>query len=370
MALIKIKRGTQEAVSRLVLAEGELALALDTGNLYGGLTSGAACLNPTGGTSETAEKLKTPRSFSITGDASAPAVNFDGTENVQLQLTLANIAALSAGTYCKVTVNSKGQVTAGTTLEISDLPDNIPTSMISGLGTAAAANTGTASGNVPVIQSNDKLLETLIPDLSGTYVPITTLINGKPLSGNVTLSASDVGAIPATAKGAASGVAELDSTGKVPASQLPAYVDDVVDAYVVSGAAAFSSGWLSANSGGAALTPDANKIYVVLSAGQYQNLTFRWSGTVYVEISPSLALGETASTAFPGDKGKVAYDHAQVKSGNPHGVTAEMISAAPASHVDVIASASTLGHIKASGDFSVAGDGTMSIASIDGGTFE
>ena len=369
MATIQIKRGLQEAVSRLSLAQGELAVALDTGNVYVGTPTGNVQVNPSGGTADVAVKLQTPRAFSITGDASAPAVNFDGTENVQLQLTLANIAALSAGTYCKVTVNSKGQVTAGTTLEISDLPDNIPTSMISGLGTAAAANTGTASGNVPVIQSNNKILETLIPDLSGTYVPITTLINGKPLSGNVTLSASDVGAIPATAKGAASGVAELDSTGKVPASQLPAYVDDVVDAYVVSGAAAFSSGWLSATSGGAALTPDANKIYVVLSAGQYQNLTFRWSGTVYVEISPSLALGETASTAYPGDKGKVAYDHAQVKSGNPHGVTAEMISAAPASHVDVVASASTLGHIKASGDFSVAGDGTMSVALVDGGTF-
>ena len=370
MAVIQIKRGPQEAVSRLSLAQGELAVALDTGNVYVGTTSGNIHVNPSGGTADVAAKLQTPRSFSITGDASAPAVNFDGTENVQFQLTLANIAALSAGTYCKVTVNAKGQVTSGTTLTVSDLPSDIPAEKISGLGSAAYAATGTTSGKVPVIQSNNKILETLIPDLSGTYVPITTLINGKPLSGNVTLSASDVGAIPATAKGAASGVAELDSTGKVPASQLPAYVDDVVDAYVVSGAAAFSSGWLSATSGGAALTPDANKIYVVLSAGQYQNLTFRWSGTVYVEISPSLALGETASTAYPGDKGKVAYDHAQVKSGNPHGVTAEMISAAPASHVDVVASASTLGHIKASGDFSVAGDGTMSIASIDGGTFE
>ena len=369
MALIKIKRGTQEAVSRLVLAEGELALALDTGNLYGGLTSGAACLNPTGGTSETAEKLKTPRSFSITGDASAPAVNFDGTENVQLQLTLANIAALSAGTYCKVTVNAKGQVTAGTTLEISDLPDSIPTSKISGLGTASAANTGTASGNVPVIQSNGTLLASLLPDLSGLYVPVSATVNGKLVSGNPTLTADDVGAIPASAKGAASGVAELDSTGKVPVAQLPSYVDDVINAYIVSGAEAFSSGWLSASDGGSALTPDPSVIYVVLSSGQYQNLTFRWSGTVYVEISPSLALGETASTAFPGDKGLVAYNHALVTSGNPHGVTAEMISAAPESHVDVVASASTLGHIKASIDFSVGGDGTMSIAQVDGGTF-
>lgn len=370
MALIKIKRGTQEAVSRLVLAEGELALALDTGNLYGGLTSGAACLNPTGGTSETAEKLKTPRSFSINGDASAPAVNFDGTENVQLQLTLANIASLSAGTYCKVTVNAKGQVTAGTTLEISDLPDSIPTSKISGLGTASAANTGTASGNVPVVQADGKLLASLLPDLSGLYVPVSATINGKPVSGNPTLTADDVGAIPASAKGAASGVAELDSTGKVPVSQLPSYVDDVVNSYVVEGAEALSSGWLSASDGGEAMAPDANKIYVVLSEGQYQNLTFRWSGSMYVEISPSLALGETASTAYPGDKGKTAYDHSQIMNGNPHGVTPEMIHAAPESHVSAIASFSQLGHIKASSDFSVAEDGTMSIASIDGGTFE
>ena len=369
MAIIQIKRGNQEAVSRLLLAQGELAVALDTGNVYVGTPTGNVQVNPSGGTADVAVKLQTPRAFSITGDASAPAVNFDGTENVQLQLTLANIAALSAGTYCKVTVNAKGQVTAGTTLEISDLPDSIPTSKISGLGTASAANTGTASGNVPVIQADGKLLASLLPDLSGLYVPVSATINGKPVSGNPTLTADDVGAIPSTSKGAASGVAELDSTGKVPVSQLPSYVDDVVNSYVVEGAEALSSGWLSASDGGEAMAPDANKIYVVLSDGEYQNLTFRWSGTVYVEISPSLALGETASTAFPGDKGLVAYNHALITNGNPHGVTAEMISAAPASHVDVVASAATLGHIKASGDFSVAGDGTMSIAQVDGGTF-
>ena len=38
---------------------------------------------------------------------------------------------------------------------------------------------------------------------------------------------------------------------------------------------------------------------------------YRWSGTIFVEISKSLALGETASTAFPGDKGKIAYDYSQ-----------------------------------------------------------
>ena len=50
------------------------------------------------------------------------------------------------------------------------------------------------------------------------------------------------------------------------------------------------------------------------------NLTYRWSGSAYVEISPSLALGETSSTAYRGDRGKTAYDHSQV-TGNPHGTT-------------------------------------------------
>ena len=86
-----------------------------------------------------------------------------------------------------------------------------------------------------------------------------------------------------TEKGVAGGVAELGSDGKVPASQLPSYVDDVVDAYIV-GATPFASDWLSKTEGGSALTPETDKIYVVLSAGQYQNKTFRYSGTTYVEI--------------------------------------------------------------------------------------
>jgi len=113
-----------------------------------------------------------------------------------------------------------------------------------------------------------------------------------------------VGAIPATAKGTANGVAELDANGHVPSAQLPSYVDDVVE---YPTAADFPA------------TGEPGKIYVDLAA----NLTYRWSGSAYVEISPSLALGETSSTAYRGDRGKIAYDHSQTVSGNPHHVTAE-----------------------------------------------
>nr|DAR95894.1 MAG TPA: Peptidase [Caudoviricetes sp.] len=104
-------------------------------------------------------------------------------------------------------------------------------------------------------------------------------------------------------KGQPGGVAELDDTGHVPVSQLPSYVDDVQE---YASRSAFPA------------TGEAGKIYVATDT----NLTYRWSGSGYVEISPSLALGETSATAYRGDRGKVAYDHSQVKDGsNPHGTT-------------------------------------------------
>lgn len=142
--------------------------------------------------------------------------------------------------------------------------------------------------------------------------PTTTAVTaaavkvGKDSSGHVVLGnaliASDVGAIATTAKGAANGVAELDSTGKVPSSQLPSFVDDVLEYDKQS---SFPT------------TGETGKIYIA----QDTNKTYRWSGSAYVEISASLALGETSSTAYRGDRGKTAYEHSQLTSGNPHNVT-------------------------------------------------
>lgn len=156
----------------------------------------------------------------------------------------------------------------------------------------------------------EHLWEALKGKLSG-YVPTGRKVNGKALTSDITLSATDVSAIPASQKGAANGVAELDGNGKVPSSQLPSFVDDVVDTYIVSESEAFSAGWLSLTDGGAALTPEAGKIYLVISEGEYNLREFRWSGSAYAEVGKSIALGETASTAYRGDRGKTAYDHSQ-----------------------------------------------------------
>lgn len=85
--------------------------------------------------------------------------------------------------------------------------------------------------------------------------------------------------------------ADLDDSGKVPASQLPSYVDDVLE---------FDSLDVFPTPG------ESGKIYTDLST----ELIYRWSGSTYIEISKSLALGETESTAYRGDRGKIAYDHA------------------------------------------------------------
>lgn len=161
-----------------------------------------------------------------TGTSESLAVN-----PKQLATKVTANAAITAGTATKVTYDSKGLVTSGTTLSASD-----------------------------------------IPDISGTYVTQTEV-------------------------GAANGVASLDGDGKVPSSQLPSYVDDVIDSYIVSGATPLSAGWLSETEGGSALTPSTGIIYVVLTAGEYENKTFRWSGTTYVEISSSPA---QATESTPG----------------------------------------------------------------------
>lgn len=93
----------------------------------------------------------------------------------------------------------------------------------------------------------------------------------------------------ASEKGANNGVATLGADGKVPSSQLPSFVDDVIEA---------------ANFAALPAEGEAGKIYVTLD----NNKTYRWGGSAYVEISASVALGETQGTAYEGSKGKALKD--------------------------------------------------------------
>lgn len=136
------------------------------------------------------------------------------------------------------------------------------------------------------------IIKNYVADAVSTKVDKTTTVNSHPLSGNVTVTKEDVGLgnvknaaqVLRSEMGAKSGVATLDSSGKVPSSQLPSYVDDVLE---YASKANFPS------------AGETGKIYVSTN----DNKTWRWSGTAYVEISQGVTLGETSSTAYAGDKG-------------------------------------------------------------------
>ena len=125
------------------------------------------------------------------------------------------------------------------------------------------------AGFIAMLASTDTNAKNLVL-ADGTNIPQTTFI-------------------AATEKAANNGVATLDATGKVPASQLPSFVDDVIE--VANFAALPAEG-------------EGGKIYVTLD----DNKTYRWGGSAYVVISDTIALGETAGTAYEGSKGKALKD--------------------------------------------------------------
>ena len=99
--------------------------------------------------------------------------------------------------------------------------------------------------------------------------------------------------------------ATLDSSGHVPSSQLPSYVDDVIEGYYSNG------NFYSDSAKTKKITGEGGKIYTDLTT----NKTYRWGGTAWVEISKSLAIGETAGTAYDGAKGaKNASDISLLKT--------------------------------------------------------
>lgn len=157
-------------------------------------------------------------------------------------------------------------------------------------GQIAQNNTGFVTGG--------DVYTALASKANNTDIPEWATSSTKP-----SYTASEVGAIATSLKGANNGVAELGSDGKVPSSQLPTYVDDVIDGYRKASDGKFYSN-KSGSTYSTLITGESGKIYNDIDT----NTTWRWSGTAFVQIKGDLSLGETASTAFAGNRGKAVED--------------------------------------------------------------
>lgn len=202
-------------------------------------------------TSDTANALTTARTIAITGDATWE-VSFDGSGNVSAALTLANTGVV-AGSYPVVTVDAKGRVTGGRALLASDLPSDITSNTSGKAATAGLADTATALATARKING---------VDFNGTA--------------DITINAVDSTArIAVSEKGVANGVATLDASGLVPSSQLPSYVDDVIEV---------------ANFAALPATGEASKIYVTLD----NSYVYRWTGSLYLQIPGGVGMADAA----------------------------------------------------------------------------
>ena len=173
----------------------------------------------------------------------------------------------------------------------------------------------TAEGDIDDIEDGTTIVPKALADQNGNVINTTYL----------TIATGASTYVPLSSKGVANGVAPLDSGGKIPSIHLPGGVDDVQE---YADLASFPD------------PGEASIIYVALDT----NKVYRWGGSEYVEISASLALGETSSTAHRGDLGKIAYDHSQIITGNPHGTSASDVGAEPA-NANIQSTVTTVGNI-------------------------
>lgn len=216
--------------------------------------------------------------------------------NIQIASDGKTISATDT-TYNEATTSTAGLMSAADKTKLNSIDNNADVNIIEKVKVNGSILTPDANKavniTVPTKTSDLTNNSNFVSDASYVHIDVDSALSGSssnPVE-NQAIHTALAGKLDTTLKGANSGLAELDANGKVPTSQLPSFVDDVVEAD---------------NYDSLPVEGETGKIYVTLDT----NKTYRWSGSAYVEISESLALGTTSSTAFRGDYGQTAYTHA------------------------------------------------------------
>lgn len=160
---------------------------------------------------------------------------------------------------------------------------------------------GLINSSVNTLETNIGYVNTSIGTINSSVNGLETwqtVVNTSVADINSSISTIKTDYIPNASMGVNSGVATLDAEGHVPSSQLPSYVDDVIEGYLYEGV------FYEDAQHETPITGQGGKIYVDLTT----NTSWRWGGSAYTQVSESLALGETQGTAYEGSKGKALKD--------------------------------------------------------------
>lgn len=244
-------KGVQEAINLLDVSDTTDSTKYVSGvsETDGKITVSRADFSPsltlTDGTSDTAPKVKVTVATNTSAD---------------ITLTKATTSVFGV-TRLSNAIDSTDENTAATSKAVKDAIESLDITQISNTAGKTVATISEQDGKVGATFQDISILSSQISD-----------------------------------RGTAGCVATLDAEGHVPASQLPSYVDDVLEGTLATFPA----------------TGETGKIYVDTTT----NTSYRWSGTQYTKVASDLSLGETSATAYRGDYGAAAYAHAVTNKGS------------------------------------------------------
>lgn len=311
MALFKPYKILSNKLSSLPVKEGQLIVTTDTGDIYVDLSN-----------SERKQLAVTDLSDYVTSSVLISSIAAEAQEREKQDNLLEDViegkldvADLVEGNNITISADGSGHVTIAAS--VPDISDFI-TETEADAAYAAKSHThsvATDSANGFMSAADKEKLDTIQEGANKTTVdsalsststnPVQNKVINTALAGkantshnhsaaNITSGVLDAARIPTITNSKIESVAATKLTGTIPQANLPSYVDDVLE---YNGVSNFPD------------TGETGKIYVDTTT----NKTYRWGGSSYVEISASLALGTTSSTAFRGDYGNTAYQHATAK---------------------------------------------------------
>lgn len=319
IARVKFIRDKEPNIKALTaknkVLDGALYVATDTGTLWMGISSSSLIqIKDNINTNTTYNLTKSGNSITLTG-SDGGSFSVTDSNTVYGNATSSAAGLMSAADKAKLDGVAAGSnhVTVDATLS-ADSTNPVQNKVIK---TALDGKSNTGHTHDDRYYTETEMNTKLAAKANSSHTHTKSQITDFPTS----MPASDVyswakqSSKPSYTIGEVSGNLPASRiSGTISSANLPSYVDDVLEGYLSGGKFYKTKGSDGSYSG--KITAEAGKIYVDLS----NNKTYRWSGSAYVVISETIALGTTHSTAGYGDESRAAYNHS-TKTGNPHGTT-------------------------------------------------